>query len=115
MFNVWVMFCSVFQYGDIGQNECIGVQLSGYIYCLLLVGVVVGMSEGIDGDMQFMMVLMYKVDGFLQFFFGEIKVGKVVGVGVIFQFDIDGIGVVFDGCFKCWKVIGWVEQFYNFF
>lgn len=35
-----------------------------------------------------------------QFLFGEIKAGKVAGVGVIFQPDIDGIGAVFDGRLK---------------
>lgn len=62
------------------------------------------MSEGIDGDMQLTTVLMHKADGFLQFLFGEIKAGKVAGVGVIFQPDIDGIGAVFDGRLKRRKV-----------
>ncbi len=55
------------------------------------------MCKGIDRDMQLTTVLMHKANGFLQFLFGEIKAGKVAGVSVIFQPDIDGIGTVFDG------------------
>ena len=72
------------------------------------------MSEGVNGNMQFATMLVHKADGFLQFLFGEIKAGKVAGVGVIFQPDIDGIGAVFDGRLKRRKVTGWAEQLHNF-
>jgi hypothetical protein len=104
----------VLQHGDIGQDQRIGAQLSRHIHRALPAGVAVGMSEGIDGDMQLTTVLMHKADGFLQFLFGEIKAGKVAGVGVIFQPDIDGIGAVFDGRLKRRKVTGWAEQLHNF-
>jgi hypothetical protein len=50
------------------------------------------MCKGVDRYMQLTTVLMHKANGLLQFLFGEIKAGKVAGVGVIFQPDIDGVG-----------------------
>jgi hypothetical protein len=112
--NMRITLRGVLQHGDIGQNERIGAQLSRHIHRALPAGVAVGMGEGVDGDMQLTTVLMHKADGFLQFLFGEIKAGKVAGVGVIFQPDIDGIGAVFDGRLKRRKVTGWAEQLHNF-
>jgi hypothetical protein len=71
------------------------------------------MREGINRDMQFTSVLMHKTDRFLQFLFCKIETGKVAGVGIIFQADIDGIGTVFDGRFECRKVSGRAEQLHN--
>jgi hypothetical protein len=58
-------------------------------------------------------VLMYKADRFLQFFFGEVKAGKMTGVGVIFQSDVYRVGTVFDGRLKRREVSGRAEQLHN--
>ncbi|MNV82015.1 hypothetical protein D3C71_1757260 [compost metagenome] len=56
---------------------------------------------------------MNEIDRFLELLLREVQTSKVAGVGVIFQPDIDRIGAVFDGRFKCRKVSGWTEQLHN--
>ena len=104
----------VFQHRDIGEDQRVGAQLRRHVDRALPAGITIRMREGVNGNMQFATMLVHKADGFLQFLFGEIKAGKVAGVGVIFQPDIDGIGAVFDGRLKRRKVTGWAEQLHNF-
>ncbi|MNR60106.1 hypothetical protein D3C85_1815160 [compost metagenome] len=56
---------------------------------------------------------MNEVDRFLELFLREVKTRKMAGVGVIFQPDINRVGAIFDGRFKCRKVSGWTEQLHN--
>lgn len=71
------------------------------VYCLFPSGIGARVGEGIDGDVQLAAMLMHVVHRLFQLAVGEVETGKVAGIGVILEADINRIGPVIHGCFQC--------------
>ena len=83
------------------MNQRIGAEGNSAINRLFPSGIRPGMGEGVDGDMQFPAMLMDIIHRLLQFAVGKVETGKVAGIGVILETEINGIGPVIHGGFQC--------------
>lgn len=64
-FNMRITFGGVFQYGEVGEDQRVGIQLRRYIYGALLTGVIVRMRKSVNRDVKFAAMLMDKIYRFL--------------------------------------------------
>ena len=99
--HVGMMAAGVIQHGEIGDDQGIGAEGHPAINRLFPSCIGTGMGKSVDGNMQFATMLMHIIHRLLQFAVGKVETGKVAGIGVILETDVNRIGPVIHGCFQC--------------
>ncbi|MNH30672.1 hypothetical protein D3C79_909810 [compost metagenome] len=99
--HVGVVTAGIIEHGEIGDDQGIGSERHPAIHRLLPPGVRSRVGEGVDGDVQLAAVLVYVIHRPFQLAVGEVETGKVAGIGVVLEADIDRIGPVIHGRFQC--------------
>ena len=99
--NVRITLRSIFQHGDIREDQGIRPQLCGHIHRPLPAAETVRMGKGINRNMQMTPVAVNIIHCLGKFLFSKIQTGEVTGISIIFQADINRICAVINGGFQC--------------
>ena len=107
---LWMTIARVIEQADIGQDYCVNTEVDRSIHRLVPLGDAPGLREGIDREQYLAALGVGVANAFGHGFLVEIKAGKVAGVGVVFETEVNRIGTVIDGGLERRQAASWANE-----
>ena len=107
---LWMTVAGVIEQANVSQDNCVNTEVDRSINGFVPLGDAPGLREGIDREEYLAALCVGVANAFGHGFLVEVEAGKVAGVGVVFETEVNRVGTVIDGGLERRQAASWANE-----